>query len=86
VTSFENKDAIYLAQEYHDKLSMLYYNLGWEHGPDYNYELKTNPYLVVWDKNMLSPDYAKMQIKIFKQLPKLLNELNLKVIKNTYVI
>jgi hypothetical protein len=86
LTSFENKDAIYLSQEYHDKLSMLYYSLGWRYGADYNYKLKTNPYLVEWDKDNLPPDYAKMQIKIFKQLPKLLNELNLKIIKNTYAI
>lgn len=86
ITSIENEDAVYLAQEYHNKLSMLYYSLGWKYGAEYNYDLKTNPYLVMWDKDSLPPDYAKMQIKIFKQFPELLNEFNLKIIKNTYAI
>ncbi|AWX31687.1 toll/interleukin-1 receptor domain-containing protein [Methanosphaera sp. BMS] len=86
ITFLENDEAIYLAQEYHKKYRMLNYSLGWKHGDNYDEELKTNPYLVKWDKDYLSADYAKIQVKIFKQLPDFCKKLNLKIIRNTYEI
>ena len=84
IDSFDNNEIKYLAQNYHDEWFKLNTSLGWKYGEEYNYHLKSNPNLLIWED--LSAGYVKKLINLFKELPKLCTDVDLIIIKNSYML
>ena len=84
IDSFDNNEIKYLAQNYHDEWFKLNTSLGWKYGEKYNYHFKSNPNLLIWED--LSVTYVKKLINLFKELPTFCKEVDLIIIKNSYML
>jgi hypothetical protein len=78
ITMFNEDQIEYLAKRDHAEWYNNKMNLGWVWGPEKTD--KTNPNLVEWDA--LSDDVKILNLKTFEYLPKLCDNVGLKIVKN----
>ena len=70
----------YLAKRDHRKWCDNRFDLGWEYGPIRDEKLKTNPNLLHWDD--LDDEIKLLNLKTFENLPKLCENVGLKIVKD----
>lgn len=78
VKVFNEDQILYLAKRDHAEWYNNKMNLGWEWGPEKTD--KTNPNLVEWDN--LTDEVKILDMKTFEYLPKLCDNVGLKIVKN----
>lgn len=80
ITSFNEDELEYLAKREHNSWYRLKVNLGWKYGPVRDEDLKINPNVVEWD--ILDVSKRESNKDTFKNLPKLCDNVDLKIVKN----
>ena len=80
ISSFDEDDLDYLAEREHNAWYKLRINSGWKYGDVKDEELLTNPNLVQWEE--LNDSTKISNKKTFENLPKLCEEVGLKIVKN----
>ena len=79
ISSFDEVEVEYLAEREHNAWYKLNVNLGWKYGSVKDEKAKTNPNLVIWED--LNPDIQNSNKNTFRNLPKLCENVGLKIVK-----
>ena len=80
VEAFDEDSLEYLAQREHNGWYALKVNLGWKYGSVRDEDMKINPNLIEWD--LLDDDIKESNRTTFRNLPKLCDKVDLKIVKN----
>jgi hypothetical protein len=80
VTSFDEDSIEHLAQREHNAWYKLKVNLGWTYDAIKDSDAKTNPNLVEWE--MLDYETQEFNKRTFRNLPKLCENVGLKIVRN----
>ncbi len=80
INSFNEDEIQYIAKREHNAWYKLKINVGWRFGTTKDETSKTNPNLVDWD--VLSSDKKEQNKHTYRNLPKLCNAVDLKIIRN----
>ena len=80
ITAFDEDAIEYLAEREHTAWCRYKFNLGWKYDSVKDYDAKTNPNLVEWD--MLTHETKELNRRTFRNLPKMCENVDLKIIRN----